>query len=253
VRVNDPALMARLLEILPPGWMPDDRPEVDHLYCLRAPVGESRPGLRRFHVLYADGGPVWKSPSLDEALEQLEGLLHWDVSTGATERIFVHAGVAAWHGRAVVLPGRSMVGKSTLVEALVRQGAVYYSDEYAVIDGAGRVHPYARRLRLRGGGEREARCVSIGELGGTAGTEPIPVGLIAAAVYHPGARWRPRVLTPAEGMMRLLDNTVLARERPEQALPSLAAAADGALCLGGRRGEADEAAEQLLRRLEAGR
>jgi len=57
--------------------------------------------------------------------------------------------VVAWRGRAILLPGRSYVGKSTLVMELVRAGAVYYSDEYAVLDARGRVHPFAQPVALR--------------------------------------------------------------------------------------------------------
>ena len=55
-----------------------------------------------------------------------------------------HAGVVGWRGRAIVIPGRSHAGKSTLVAELVRRGAVYYCDEFAVLHETGRVHPYRR-------------------------------------------------------------------------------------------------------------
>ena len=68
------------------------------------------------------------------------------------------------------LPGHSFSGKSTLVAALVRAGAVYYSDEFAVLDPDGFVHPYAKALSLD-----VARQVE--ELGGVAGDEPLPARL----------------------------------------------------------------------------
>ena len=46
----------------------------------------------------------------------------WDqlaVATLAKELVFVHAGVVGWRNRAIVIPGRSLSGKSTLVLALV--------------------------------------------------------------------------------------------------------------------------------------
>ena len=67
------------------------------------------------------------------------------VANYAPDRVFVHAGVVAWRGRALVLPGTSFAGKTTLVAELVRAGAIYYSDEYAVLDEQGRVHPYSAR------------------------------------------------------------------------------------------------------------
>ena len=58
------------------------------------------------------------------------------------ERVFVHAGVVGWKGHAIVIPGRSRSGKTTLVAELVKAGAEYYSDEFAVLDAEGRVHPF---------------------------------------------------------------------------------------------------------------
>ena len=63
----------------------------------------------------------------------------------ARNRIFIHAGVVGWQGRAIVIPGRSFSGKSTLVAALLQAGATYYSDEFAVLDGRGYVHPFLAR------------------------------------------------------------------------------------------------------------
>src|SRR4051794_20574153 len=66
-----------------------------------------------------------------------------------------------------VIPRVSHSGKTTLVAALVRAGATYYSDEYAVFDAQGSVHPYARPLGIRdGNGDRPRRC-PVQELGGT--------------------------------------------------------------------------------------
>ena len=51
------------------------------------------------------------------------------------------AGVVGWENRAIVMPGASFAGKTTLVRAWLEAGATYYSDEFAVLDRAGRVHP----------------------------------------------------------------------------------------------------------------
>ena len=69
----------------------------------------------------------------------------------------MHAGVVGWKGWALVLPGKSGAGKTTLVAELIRAGATYYSDEYAVLDERGRVHPYARPLAVRVDGWRQRR------------------------------------------------------------------------------------------------
>jgi len=81
--------------------------------------------------------------------EAFETDLQLYVAEMAPRRLFVHAGVVGWRGQAIIIPGRTFTGKTTLVAALVKAGATYYSDEYAVLDVRGRVHPYARPLGIR--------------------------------------------------------------------------------------------------------
>jgi hypothetical protein len=69
--------------------------------------------------------------------------MHTHIALHAPEHVFVQAGVVGVGERAMVLPGKSFAGKTTLVAALVRAGAEYWSDEYAVLDANGDVHPYA--------------------------------------------------------------------------------------------------------------
>jgi hypothetical protein len=144
------------------------------------------------------------------------------------------------------MPGRSGSGKSRLVEALVRAGASYYSDEYAVLDKWGRVHPYLAPLTRRGEEGEPCRKWTAAELGGLTGDLPLPVGLVVVADYRPGARWRPRRLSPGRGVLALLDNTVPARGRPADALTTLGRLVSRAPVLEGTRGEATETAVLLL-------
>jgi hypothetical protein len=78
------------------------------------------------------------------------------------------------------------------------------------------------------------------------GTRPLPVGLVAVSQYRQGARWRPRRLTPGQGVLALLANAVPARERPAAALAALQRAVVAAPVLKGTRGEASEVAGVLL-------
>lgn len=63
----------------------------------------------------------------------------------------VHAGAVLWGERILLLPGITHSGKSSLVAELLRRGATYFSDEYALVDSEGHVHPYPRPLLLRNG------------------------------------------------------------------------------------------------------
>ena len=250
VRVTDPSVLDRLDDFLPPGWRHARSPVVDNLYSLVVGGDGPRRGLRRYHLVYAGAALVTRTHDLAEALQNLESLVHFQVALSARSKLFVHAGVVGWRGRALVIPGRSRSGKSALVAELVRAGATYYSDEYAIFDSLGRVHPYPKALSLRGEPGGRAARQPIEAWGGQRGTKPLRVGLVVNTVYQRGARWRPRMLTPGQGLLTLLDNTVLARVRPEFALETLQQVVPGTITLAGKRGEVDGLAPALLQRLE---
>lgn len=249
IRVNEPTILEPLLDYLPPGWEESSSP-VDELYSLI--VDEIGKGSGRYidHQIYRGQEKLAESIELETIFETLDSDLRLQVGIAVQDWLFVHAGVVGWRGKAILIPGRSFSGKTTLVKALVKAGATYYSDEYAVLDTDGRVHPYPRRLSIRQGeGQRVKRC-SVEELGGTAGTEPLPVGLIVHAQYESGVQWNLKPMSLGHGVLALLDNTIVASLRPDFALPILASAVSGALCLEGKRDEAEDVAIALLQHLE---
>ena len=166
----------------------------------------------------------------------LESDLRLLVATGSPNRLFVHAGVVAWRNGAILMPGRSFSGKSTLVAALVRAGARYYSDEFAVLDVRGRVHPYPKPLSIREHPEQPARKWSVEELGGRVGCRALPVSLVVLSEYKRGSQWQPRSVSPAHAMLALLGNTVSARLQPKFALDTLRQAVSSATVVTGVRG-----------------
>ena len=143
--------MGAVLDLLPPGWRPAQSPIVDRIYSLV--VGGTSPTakLRRFNLLYVGSARLVRSMDLARVFEVLETDLQLFVAEMARRRLFVHAGVVGWNGRAIVIPGRSFSGKTTLVGEMLRNGATYYSDEYAVFDSRGRVHPYPSSLSEKQG------------------------------------------------------------------------------------------------------
>ena len=244
VRSSEPGLLDRILEVLPPGSRPAADPEVDYLFSLR--VGRDRGTIRGYHLLYL--GVIRRARTLDpeEALATLEADLRQAVAARSRRLVFVHAGVVGLGGRAILLPGRSHSGKTTLVSELVRAGASYYSDEFALLDDRGRVHPFAKPLAIREG-KAVHRC-PVEELGGTAGTEPLRVGAVVFAEHRRGARWRPVRQTAGQALLALLSHTVPVRRRPRAALTALERALARATVLRGVRGEAREAAQALVER-----
>jgi hypothetical protein len=246
VRVTQAEALNELIEHLPWGWKPARSPAVERLYSLIVGGAGPRLNVRRFHLLYGNAGQLARTLDLKPVLDAFESDLQLYVAETARRRVFVHAGAVGWRGRAIVIPGRSFSGKTSLVAALVRAGAVYYSDEYAVLDRRGRVHPYLKPLSLRENGSAQATKYRVEELGGRAGRKPIPVGLVVVSPYKPGARWRPRRLTAGRGELALLANTVSARRQPEIALATLQQVVSHATVLSGVRGEAREMVPALL-------
>lgn len=247
VRANSPDAMARARQLLPPSWRPALSPDVKRLYSLVLPEPASANSrVRRYSMLYANARRIARDLDGELVLRVLESELQLYVAERARRRLFVHAGVVGWDGRAIVLPGRTLSGKSTLVAALLRAGATYYSDEYAVLDVRGRVHPYPRQLSLREDGSLLGTKFSPEMLGARSGKKPLPVGLVAVTEYREGARWRPGRLSPGRAVLALLAHTVQARRRPEFALAVLRTVVADALVLKGVRGEAHEVAEWLL-------
>lgn len=249
VRGNDRVLLLdAVLRGRALGWADANAGHVDVGYVFRR-RGSRDPALRWSFDLHCDGALIRRTTDREELLEAFENHAKIQTAYHAKDHLFVHAGAVSWHGRGIVMPGRSRAGKSTLVRALVDAGAQYYSDEFAVLDAAGRLHPYAIPLSMRASGGRAADRVRIGAFDAGVDKGPIPVGLIVVTEYHRGARWRPRPLSAAEALLALMENTVAARKSPERTMPILRDAVLTADTIESRRGDARAVARALLAEL----
>ena len=250
IRSNDRAALTRVLELLPGAWEQADLQIVDRVYSiLNGGVGP-KANVRRFNLLYGDHIQLARSMDCQSVFDTFESDLRIFVAEFAKRHVFVHAGVVGWKGRAIVISGRSYSGKSTLVAELVRSGASYYSDEYAVFDARGRVHPFSKPIELREEGEYKQSKIEVRDLGGQPGTKPLTVGLVLMTQYRAGARWRPRKLTAGKAVLEMLFNTVSARRNPERALATLERVTADADVWKGVRGHATEVVPAMLERLE---
>jgi len=246
VRVDDAAILDQLPHYLPPVRTQPASPVVDHLFSLCTRRGGRRdrqPATRVYEGHRLVARRLALEPGMQ--LDLLRSCLEFHIANGAQARLFVHAGVVEWRGRAILIPGRSRSGKTTLVAALVRAGARYYSDEFAVLDGHGRVHPWARPLRMRRPGLLP-HSRPVEDLGGRAGQRPLRVGLIVVTAFHAGARWRPRDLSPGQMLLALIENTLMARAHPDRTLKILTRVVRGARALKGRRDQAEALVPVLL-------
>jgi hypothetical protein len=246
IDIEPPELVAGAHLVLPGRVGPQDQEAAPELKLRVQTVPRQssndggEPGAEPRYVLLDAGRPVAEPCSGVEVLRALEHHLRIWVSVLAPHCLLVHAGVVVWDGRAVVLPGPSGSGKSSLVLALVRAGAAFSSDDVAVIDPDGQVWPWPRPLRLRGTHEIEHPSVP------PAPTGSADVGTIVFARFRPAEAWVQRELGPATTAARLLGNTPCARTRPQLALSRCAELARHALGYEVDRGEAADSAPRIL-------
>jgi hypothetical protein len=240
---NSQELLDRAELLLPPGWKRVPRADAQKRVSIVEEDGD-------VFSVYSDTICTHDSPGREYGLAMLEHQLRIHIAVDAVDFIAVHAGVVGAGDRAIVVPGYSFSGKTTLVRALVEAGAVYYSDEYAMFDKDGLVHPYARTMSFRPPLEKSIELTAE-DLGGVVGTRPLPVGLIAVAHYRSGGDWNPRELSPGAGALAMLEHAVSFQMRPQQTLRVLRNTVQGATILEGERGEANELAAELIDTLRA--
>jgi hypothetical protein len=246
LKTNDEAVWPELQTLAPPHSQPCPaegaeyrffvRRLDDGLYDVRNDIREREP--------VDDRNPLsWVASNVERrfALAMVDSYVHNTVALRAPEHVFVQGGVVAAGDSAIVLPGKPLTGRTTLVEALVARGLTYVSDEYAVLDAQGRVSPYRRPL-------------PSGAASAEASSEPLPVSAIVVTGYRPGAQWQPARRSSGEGLLTLMSHVIGGQERPAQTMSALKAVIDsGPVILESPRDEAGAAAVALLAELEGAR
>ncbi len=199
----------------------------------------------RTRILYQNGKEIARGGTRRKFFKFFDSVIRIAVGELAPGLVFLHAGVVGWKGKAVIMPADSFKGKSTLVSELVRNGAEYYSDDFAIIDSAGLVHPFARRINRRTE-DFKTYDISVEDLGGTSGTKPIPVGLVLFTEYKAGARWSPKLLKPGQGALEMIPFTLCLHDRPDFSLEVLNNIASNAIIISSLRSTAEKFAKTLL-------
>ena len=246
IRASNAGMLEQTVPFLPPQWNPAaPGRKLDVLYSWVV-GGELRPSVRAFHIMYEGAGRIVRTLKPAELFEAFETRLRMAVALLSRRFVFIHAGAVGWGGRAVVIPGRTFTGKSALVEALVRAGAEYLSDEYALLDRRGRVHPFAKPISVRVHNSIRQEPLPVADFGGRVAERPMKVGAILSTRYQEGAKSRFRAASPGQGILDLIANAVAARWAPSRVMAATCRAAAGATVLRGPRGEAAEAALRLL-------
>jgi hypothetical protein len=205
-----------------------------------------RPGDGIGYRLAVDDEIVAESSELRTVLEQFARELMVHVANYAPDRVFMHAGVVEWQGSVLVFPGTSFAGKTTLVAELVRVGAIYFSDEYAVLDGEGRVHPHPRDLQMRQAGSLRQTALAVACLGGKAATKPLRASQVIFTEYVEHGRWLPEPVSAGMAVLEMLRHTIPVQRTPARVMATLAKMMESATAIRSARGEAHEVARALL-------
>jgi hypothetical protein len=229
---------------LPGYWLRAGDGQADVCFDIVAPHHESKRGR---HFLFRENGDLLGG-SINETQVRHRLARRMDYHLGAYARdcAFLHAGIVCHKGRAILLPGLSHAGKSTLTAALVRIGAQYVSDDIAVIDRAGRAYFLSRAINLR---EDVAEAL---DLPSSAHMEhlhegTLPVGAIMLLNYRKNeAVLDMHPLSKGETILRLISNSMNGRHQPETVIRCCAAAVSHAICYEGLRGEAETVAPLML-------
>ena len=199
------------------------------------------------YLLYKNGEQISYGMSYKLFFKSLNSRLRIEVAEYAESKVFLHAGVVGWNGRAILLPAKSFQGKSTLTLELVKIGAEYYSDEYAVLDERGYVHAFPRKVSMRYFGATREKEVSVEEIGGVYGIKPLPVGLVLLTGFQKGAVWDPQVLSPGNGIIEIIQHTIPIRRNSEFVLKVLDLVARRAIIVKSPRGDVKKFAKFLLK------
>ncbi|MCW2530269.1 MAG: hypothetical protein JWM76_5129 [Pseudonocardiales bacterium] len=208
---------------------------------------ELPPGSRFIADRRAPGG--WTARTEAEVANVVSHV-EFFVAQHAPGLIFVHAAAVSFDGHALLVPGRTLSGKSTLAAALVQAGGTYLSDEFAGLTSDGLVVPYARALQIRETDTMPSYRWSAGDMPAVA-SGPLPVALILNTEFTVAGRTRFEPMSPSAMMASLMGNTLAAQARTQEMLVHCAAAVKNAIGLSGPRGEAGEAASILLDHLRA--
>lgn len=195
--------------------------------------------------ILVDESPVPSAEDLDHAILHIVKALDDALVKRFKKLRAVHAGAVVLEGRALLVPGSTHAGKSSLIAELLRRGASHLSDEYALIDSEGRVHAYPRPLLLRNGSSRQS-LVLPQHLNAKFASEPASAGWIIAVEYAPEGAWEVSEISQGQAVMLLLQNTPHEMATAPDLLERFVRLASGAECYAGQRGDVAEAAERIL-------
>lgn len=238
----------RLRKTFPNGLDSVDLGEVEYFFEIKKTAAKYNAEKYEF---YLNTEKIFEDENRKNFFDFIESRLRLTVAEFAFERVFLHAGVVGWKGKAIIIPAKSFSGKTTLVAELVKKGAEYFSDEYAVLDADANVEPFPKWLSMRGIID-ETRQVEqpVKMFGGIAASKTAAPGMILLATYCKESdnpeNWDLKPLKQGEAIMELLPHTMSIRNNPRFVLEVLNKLTNRAIIVRTLRGEAADFAEPLL-------
>ena len=236
-------LLRSALRGVPPGFRTSRRPLSGPLLPFRTSAGAILTTL--------EGRAIRLGVSRKQVTAYVESRLESLASTHSPRFAFLHAGCVEIDGHAIVLPGRSCAGKSTLVAEFVKRGARYLSDDLVPIDARLRAHPFPRPIGIRPVQGGAATKASLTSLGLEPATRPRPIAFIWCGSFEPLvgiSSFAPQ--SAAQAFAALLAHAPGAQVRPEVIVPILAGIARTVPVFVGVRGEASEIVDAIRARLK---
>jgi hypothetical protein len=197
-------------------------------------------------ALYQNEELIVQRVDTDRLLALLDTFFRMTIAENAPGHIFIHAGVVGIENKAIIFPAKSYSGKTTIVAELLKHGAEYFSDEYAVIDGEGFVNPYPKPLSMRKPGEIDQIDRSVESLGGRQAVKRLPIGRVIVTEFVPGAEWKPEILTPGQGVMELIPHSLAIKFNPKFTLRVLNFICNRAIITKSQRGDVSQFARLIL-------
>ena len=95
---------------------------------------------------------IYRSTNYRYILEYLEYKIYTILINRFSDYYLIHAGVVAHDDKAILLPGSSGGGKTTLIAGLLKNGFRYLTDEIGIIDPHTlRVYPFPKPLNMKTG------------------------------------------------------------------------------------------------------
>ena len=219
------------------------RPDADSTVTAKYSFITDDSGTVQFDIDGISSGPIGDRPVF---FRFLNAAIRVHVAGMAKSWVFIHAGVVKWKGRAIIIPGESHKGKTTLVSELIRCGAGYMSDEYAVLDADGLVHPFERDLAVRYSVDRPGVPIDPAEFGGFRSTEPVYAGMLLFTGYVEDAQWQPVPMSLGNAILESVPEVIPISFNTEFVLKVLNTTFNRAIIVRSDRGEARDTAPKVL-------